>query len=135
MFIHLSKNHKHTITAAPNKYAANLIHLPPGIENSSTITSEHEMYKKVPPARLVNTTSTIAGAFPSKIPKVTPRGVANENMKISQKMILKLFGNDLPIDIDKDIPSAHLCNKIAIIKSTALDKFGSRPKANPSKTE
>ena len=42
----------------PNKYAKSFKNLNYGIENSSTITSEHEMYKKDPAAKQENITST-----------------------------------------------------------------------------
>jgi hypothetical protein len=76
------------MTVAPNIYAKNFFHLCPGNENSSTITSEHEMYKKVPPARLVNVILTISDAVDKINPIAIPRGVANENINISQKMNL-----------------------------------------------
>jgi len=122
------------MTVAPTIYAKNLIHLFPGNENSSTITSEQDMYKNVPPAKLVNVILTSGDAVDRISPKAIPNGVAHENMNISQNMKFNFPGNALVNEILSDIASANLWRKIASIKSYA-DWFIKSPRAIPSKIE
>lgn len=76
--------------------------------------------------------STIIGASPKIIPRVTPKGDAKANMKMSQKMILVYPSKDLPRDIESETPSADLWIRTATIRSTHELKFDSSPIASPS---
>jgi hypothetical protein len=104
---------------APNRKAKSLNHLPPGNENSSVITSEHDIYKKVPPASEVKTITTISEECYRANPSETPIGVAKANINRSHTTRDTLFLKALYKAILNDIASAYLCNIIAIIKSIA----------------
>lgn len=76
-----SINQRHVIKVAPRIKTSIFIHLLPGNENSSTITSEQAIYMKVPPAKHEKMTSTIGGASPRPIPTTIPIGVAKANVR------------------------------------------------------
>ena len=88
---------------APIINASSFHHLFPGRENSSTISSEHDTYMKLPPDRLVKIIFTNIDASFSKMPIRVPKGVAKENSKINLKSFLNsklLFYMAMLMDID-----------------------------------
>jgi 3-oxoacyl-[acyl-carrier-protein] synthase III len=107
-------NQRQVMIAAPQINARSLNHLLPGKANSSTMTSEQAIYIKVPPAKHEKTISTIGGAYPSAIPKMMPKGVAQAKVKTSKNNFLKSSGKVLFKLIPRDIDAAHLCKQIAI---------------------
>eukprot|EP00349_Pseudokeronopsis_sp_Brazil_P009626 CAMPEP_0202970262 /NCGR_PEP_ID=MMETSP1396-20130829/16246_1 /ASSEMBLY_ACC=CAM_ASM_000872 /TAXON_ID= /ORGANISM="Pseudokeronopsis sp., Strain Brazil" /LENGTH=147 /DNA_ID=CAMNT_0049698661 /DNA_START=62 /DNA_END=505 /DNA_ORIENTATION=- len=123
------------MTRAPIKKESSLKKRFPGRENSSVMISEQDMYRKVPPAMLMNTMSTIVDRFDSNSPSATPIGVAKAKINMSQHRILKFPGKAFYSEIDSDIPSAYLCNNTEIMRSTATVAFRFSPSANPSKIE
>lgn len=77
-------------------------HLLPGNENSSTMSSEHATYTKVPPANEVKMISTKSDALPRRIPIVVPIGVAQAKMLMNLSKVLKsilLFIKAIEIDM------------------------------------
>ena len=130
---------------APRMKTSNLTHLPPGSENSSTMTSEQAMYKKVPPAREEKMTSTMSEVFWRMMPRVTPTGVAKEKVNSIQNTVLKSPGNPLPRAKESENPAHPLWIRMATIRSMHLleklkynfyvDKSDSNPTAIPSKIE
>ena len=103
------------------------------MENSSTMTSEHEMYKKEPPAKQENTISTISLDPPSKIPNVTPIGVNTPNKQIMVVTNLFSSGKVFAILIPRDIPAAPLCITMASAKISTFFISLFSPRASPSK--
>jgi len=91
----------------------NLRNLFDEIENSSTITSEHAMYKNDPAARHENTISVISLDYCSINPRMTPTGVKRANIIIIVVTNLCSSGNVLAILIPRDIPAAPLWRIIA----------------------
>ena len=71
------------------------------------ISSEHATYMNVPPARLVKIISTISEVFESRMPMVTPNGVAQLNKIMSFSRNLKSV-NDFYNEIANEIVSAAL---------------------------
>jgi len=69
------------IKVAPKMNAISLNHLFPGRENSSTISSEHDTYMKLPPAILIKMTLTISDIPLNRIPMKVPIGVAAAKIK------------------------------------------------------
>jgi hypothetical protein len=101
-------------------------------ENSSTIISALEIYKKVPQA--------IAMKIPGRIPEdpanihpiAIPIGLADPNIKIIE---YECFFSTFPLanEMPKVSASAHLCIKIAIVKLKVSFSVGYTPIAKPSK--
>ena len=84
------------------------------MENSSTMTSEHAIYTKVPPAREEKIMSVSSDDPDTPIPIEIPRGVAKAKIPKSRYMVQISSLKFLLMLIPRDIAAAHLCKLIAI---------------------
>ena len=73
-----SMNFKHAITEIPTRKAKSFKNLNCAIENSSTITSEHAIYRNDPAAMHENMISVSSLDSCRAHPKATPTGVKSE---------------------------------------------------------
>ena len=123
------------MTVAPRRKARSFQQRLPGIENSSTTTSEQAMQTKEPAAMLEKTISQISPALETAIPRPTPSGVAQANKKTSWRQSLKSVGKVLTREIPRELDAAPLWMMIAMsmFKTEAISLC--RPRARPSKTE
>ena len=99
------------------------------------MTSEHDMYRKVPAAMQVNANSVMSDWFYITQPRITPIGVNKANNVMNFMTKASFPGNVLPMDIPKDIPAAHLCNTMAAANMNVLLKSSDNPRARPSNNE
>lgn len=106
-----SKNHKHVINDAPRRKERSWSHLGlPGIENSSTITSDAAMYIKVPAANEDVTMTSISLSKPcSRSPERIPSGVPDANKTINKLPLpISYLSKFLRIDIPSEREAAVL---------------------------
>lgn len=109
------------------------INLKSEIENSSTITSEQAMYKKLPAAKQAKISSIMSlSVLLRSMPKPTPIGV-----KIAKRQIMPVTkflssGKVLAIEIPRAIPAAPLCKTIAVANKRTSYDLSESPNANPS---
>lgn len=123
------------IKDSPTINENSLVYLYLGTENSSTMISEIEMYKKVPAQRLEKIVSHMSSSCPANIPKVTPTGEKSENMIIMRVTNLFSSWKVLSMLIPRHIDSAPLCMAIAMAKTSAFSVSFITPRAIPSRIE
>jgi hypothetical protein len=119
VFIHTSRKSKLVIMQMPTMKKMSFKYLLLGFENSSTITSEHEIYTNVPAAIQENIISG-SSLFVSDWrihPIMTPTGVNTAKTKIMAKINLSYPGKVFDKLMPRDIAAAPLWRIIAMLNT------------------
>lgn len=130
-----SINPRLAMKAIPMMYTKNFSFLFSGAENSSTMTSEHAMYMKVPAAKQLKMTSSSGELVETAQPTSTPIGVKMEKRNRSKRTWLSLSGKALAMEVPRAIPAAPLCNTMAIVSNKTDSISFLIPRAMPSNSE